>query len=199
MPLTFPSHPGLILPLWAFRPRRYDALALTVGSMAPDVLDTILELPIGNSSLNFSHSLVGLVTACIPLTFATLLAGEPVLRRLLRFARGMPSMGSWLGRLVARPLVPQRVLASVALGAGSHLVFDALSKRHIDWFLPWRRPDLLHPALAGPWMGLWYRGHSRPGLELDFFELLWVGWSILGAILFAVCWQTRVRHAETWR
>ena len=44
MPLAFPSHQGLVAPLWRRWPDRYYVLALCIGAAAPDIVDGVLSL-----------------------------------------------------------------------------------------------------------------------------------------------------------
>src|SRR5262245_20647228 len=63
MPMTFPAHQGLILPVKRQWPNSFDALALSVGAAMPDVTDTILSFPInGYFKQWYGHSLVGIFT-----------------------------------------------------------------------------------------------------------------------------------------
>src|SRR5688572_31647915 len=63
MPMTFPSHQGLILPVVRRWPNRFDALALSVGAAMPDITDTVLGFLInGYFKQWYGHSLVGSFT-----------------------------------------------------------------------------------------------------------------------------------------
>jgi hypothetical protein len=224
LPFTFPSHPGLILPLWITRPARLDGLAVALGAVLPDFLDAAVEWPSGNLSINFSHSLLGLVILVIPAGFVLMYAADGLLRGIRsrepaggrpswRRGRGARARGDgellpraspsntggrpWLDRLVAPRFFPRRVLLSVSVGAASHLVFDALSHRWFDWLLPWARPDLLPPSLDGAWLSVRVRGMEGP-LTFGLFTLLWVLWTLVGAALFVWCWR-RALERESWR
>ncbi|MFN2431294.1 MAG: DUF4184 family protein [Gemmatimonadota bacterium] len=210
MPFTFPCHPGLVLPLWVGRPDVFDALALTVAAVLPDLLDLAIELPTGDRDQNFAHSLLGLVTAVIPLSFGLVylydLFGS---RRLRRFrdavaVSGLGAPGSptrrralWLRRLTVLRFRWGRVLVSVAIGGFSHLVFDAITHPRFDWLLPWARPKIRPESVEGHWLEVWIRG-----IDLSFgvglFGLMWLAWSALGALLFVwSLWAARSR--ASWR
>src|SRR5512134_3337183 len=63
MPMTFPAHQGLILPVARRWPNSFDALALSVGAAMPDITDTILGFPInGYFKQWYGHSLIGIFT-----------------------------------------------------------------------------------------------------------------------------------------
>ena len=63
MPMTFPAHQGLILPVVRRWPHSFDTLALSVGAAMPDITDTILSFPInGYFRQWYGHSLVGVFT-----------------------------------------------------------------------------------------------------------------------------------------
>nr|MDT0657477.1 DUF4184 family protein [Micromonospora sp. DSM 115978] len=123
MPLTFPTHPAVVLPLKLWRPRWFDGVALVVGSMAPD-LAYVLDgsgLPVWP----FSHQLLGLVGWCLPVTL--------VVAWLIR--RAAPVVASHLPAAGPLALSDYGVLGqcrhrwpitvcSALLGAASHLALD---------------------------------------------------------------------------
>ena len=63
MPLTFPSHAAIVLPLKMRWPRRFDGVALAVGSAAPD-----LPYALGKPLLTYGHTWEGLVVWGVPLS-----------------------------------------------------------------------------------------------------------------------------------
>ena len=63
MPMTFPAHQGLILPVVRRWPNSFDALALSVGAAMPDITDTILGFPLnGYFKQWYGHALIGIFT-----------------------------------------------------------------------------------------------------------------------------------------
>ncbi len=82
MPFTFPSHPGLILPLWVRRLERYDAVARSVGSVIPDLVDHPIGYLTGRPDFKLVHGLAGLAVVGIPLGLLIVAAVDPVCRRL---------------------------------------------------------------------------------------------------------------------
>src|SRR5215216_6568552 len=63
MPMTFPAHQGLILPVMRKWPDSFDALALSVGAAMPDITDSILGFTInGYFKQWYGHALIGFFT-----------------------------------------------------------------------------------------------------------------------------------------
>ena len=202
MPFTFPSHPGLVLPLWVRRPERYDAVALTVGSVIPDLVDHPIAWLTHRPDFKLVHGLAGLAVIGIPLSMLIVAAVNPLCRRLLAspaVARS-PRAASWIDRLVAKPFRWRRSLASVAVGGFSHLVFDAPSHWRFEWLAPWIRIDLpavLPPIFSRPWVRLPLPGFQRPWAIWPF-DLVWLGLTALGALLFVWCCR-KGEGRPTWR
>lgn len=160
MPLAFPSHQGLILPLQRRFPARIDALVLCVGAALPDVVEACAWPFRGELGQWAGHSLLG-VGACA-------LAGWGL---------------AWLLR--PRVRVPARLgLASAAIGALSHVLFDLVTHGNFLLLWPWYANDRLFPS----W---WY--HAWGSLPLPVYDepyplaphtVAWVVLSLLGAWLF---------------
>jgi hypothetical protein len=127
MPATFPSHPGFVLPLKAWRPRWFDGVALAVGSASPDI--AYLLDGSGWPVWPLSHEPLGLVVWCLPVTLAVawlLRQAAPVV------AAHLPPAGLGLRDYGALGRNPHRwyVTAwSAGLGGASHLVADLLEAR----------------------------------------------------------------------
>ena len=62
MPFT-PTHTLAVIPIWSWCPGAYSRSALVIGCMIPDLP---VLLPI-NVSYTTTHSLPGVVVACVPL------------------------------------------------------------------------------------------------------------------------------------
>lgn len=146
MPATFPSHAGVVLPLKLWRPRWFDGVALTTGTVAPDIRYIFLGVgPDWNS-----HTLPALLWWCLPValfgawlirgTVATVAAHLPHLGPLALRDYGV------LGTVRHRWYVTG---GSALLGAASHLGWDFLTHTNgwlrtvfgVDW-------DRIH---AVPW------------------------------------------------
>src|SRR5512147_1012843 len=104
MPMTFPAHQGLILPVVRRWPNSFDALALSVGAAMPDITDTILGFPLnGYFKQWYGHSLIGiftldlviglLITWLIALFARRLFRDGDVPRRLQAFVTKAPPKG----------------------------------------------------------------------------------------------------------
>jgi hypothetical protein len=152
MPLTFPAHAAVVLPLKLARPRRFDGIALVLGSTSPDLayaFAAIVPYPT-------VHSLAGLFWWCLPVTLAL----TWVIRRASPWvAAHLPAGGPFalrdygaLGRVRHAWYV---TLWSAAIGAVTHLLWDGVT--HSPETNGWGA--LLVPSLgAQPIDGLpWYR------------------------------------------
>lgn len=211
MPFTFPSHPGLILPLWVRRPDVFDGVALFAGSVVPDFIDLGTRMARGGIEDRFAHSLLGLVSVDIPLAFALVWVLDAACRwehRRLQTQlasmsggprpRGLARRELWLRRLGTKRFLSRRVLVSAAVGAVSHLVFDALSHDRFEWLLPWTSFDPTPAPLKGTWARFWLRGLPYDEVKLGIFGVMWVALTLLGAVLFV--WEIVVAfRRRTWR
>ncbi len=175
MPLAFPSHQGLILPLKAWLPRKIDGVALCVGAAMPDFLDGAAWPFRGTLGQWLGHSLAGLPVVSL---LGLVLSIE--VRRLL------PE--TWILRLdFGPPPGPPglfRALFSVGLGALSHILLDLASHGDTRLLWPWHGRLVLFPAM---WNHAWFT------LPLPFYQdpypfaphtLAWIFLSLLGAFLF---------------
>jgi hypothetical protein len=124
VPLTFPSHAAAILPLKLWRPRRFDGVALVVGSASADLIYPFAAI-VSHPTV---HSLPGLFWWCVPLTLLL----TPVVRRAApRVAAHLPDGGPLrLRDYGALGAVRHRwhvTLLSAFLGAASHLLWDGFT------------------------------------------------------------------------
>ena len=196
MPATFPSHQGLIAPLWRRWPESFNVLALCIGAGVPDAVDGIAGIFRGHLGQWYGHSLLGLFLLGVPLglvlTWLTLqfgrglsaLAGPDAARapRLARIAdgirrlNGMSVHDSRLGRLLF-------VSCSVWIGAFSHLAFDLVSHGKFIWLMPWYEN---HRCFPDWWYARWWEvpllGYRSP-YPVGPHVLVWIFLSILGIVL----------------
>ncbi|MCC2972076.1 DUF4184 family protein [Massilia sp. IC2-476] len=136
MPFTL-CHPAAVLPLHAAAPRLTSLSALVVGSMAPDF---VYFLPLVANG-GFTHSAAGVLLYCVPAGLLVWLAYHLLLRDAFlawapaRIAARMAPQNDW------RPRAPRGaaiVLASLALGAATHVGWDAFTHtntavvRHVE-------------------------------------------------------------------
>ena len=146
MPFGFPSHQGLIAPLWRRWPNAFDVPALCVGAAMPDVVDGFMAIRQGHFGQGIGHSLVGLVFLCVPGGLILWFGLHIVARRLRPVSRAGFLARAWnLGLdAIAHGIGPAgfarkwpRILWCLGLGAFSHLFFDLISHGGFPWLLPW--------------------------------------------------------------
>ena len=169
MPLAFPSHPGLVAPLWRKWPARFDPLAVGLGAAVPDVVDAIAGIGRGHLGQWYGHSVLGLFLLDVP---ATLL--------LVALARKIPH-----ARIRALPRASLPILAFGAwIGALSHIVSDFVSHETFVLLLPWYPYARVFPAR---WYERWFEvplpGYREPYPVGPHF-VMWCALSVAGAILF---------------
>ncbi len=180
MPVAFPSHQGLILPVVRWFPGRIDVVALCVGAAMPDIVDGAAWPFRGELGQWLGHSLLGLF-ACVPVGLALLWVARRHLPRrwLARLDRGAPPSPT-----LARASV------SVGIGALSHLFFDLITHGNFRLLWPWYVNDHAFPA----W---WY--HRWGSIPLPVYRepypfaphtIAWFVMTVLGAVIF-------VRHVRT--
>jgi hypothetical protein len=135
MPATFPAHPAAVLSLKLWRPAWFDGVALTLGSMAPDLAYTLdgswLERPFpGIPPLwQLAHSLPWFLAWALPVTL--------LLCALIRFSA--PSLAAHLPALSTHPNGP------VPVAPRRPSTVDVSQHRPLDDAL--RPPTFAVPAL----------------------------------------------------
>jgi len=192
MPLAFPSHQGLIAPLWRRWPRVFEVSALCVGAAMPDVIDGFVGAYRGYLGQGVGHSLAGLVLLCMP-------GGMLLWWMLGRLARRLPAQAhpgllwrAWGAGVHAMRIAPlrdmtrsswARRLGSLLIGACSHLVIDAVSHGDCSLLYPWR-PDIhIFPEWWNvAWIRLPLPGYRKP-YPIGPHFLVWAFLSVYGAWL----------------
>jgi len=196
MPMTFPAHQGLILPVVRRWPNSFDALALSVGAAMPDITDTILSFPInGYFKQWYGHAVIGIFTL-------DLLGGLFITWLLANFASRLFRDGDVPQRLqtfftkspptsdpqVVRPgnKAPLRLQSfSVLIGVLSHIGFDLISHDTNLLLYPWYENVHWFPNW---WYAIWFeisplhrfgRSYSMGG-----FSLIWGLLTVIGTFLF---------------
>jgi membrane-bound metal-dependent hydrolase YbcI (DUF457 family) len=192
MPLSFPSHQGLIAPLWRRWPDAFDVPALFIGAATPDVVDGVVAVWHGHMGQGIGHSLVGLVFLCVPAGLLIWLGFHAAARRL----RPLRSSGFWArvwnpgldamsrgvspGRFIGESW---RVVGGMTLGGFSHLLIDLVSHGGFPWLMPWVPKIAIYPSW---WYVAWIRvplpGYMAP-CELAVHNIIWIGLSALGIYL----------------
>ena len=197
MPLIFPSHQGLILPLAQRWPRHFDVPALCVGAAMPDVVDGFLGLFRGHLGQWYGHTLLGTFVLCVPggiiLTWLLMIIATYLSQRfdlirnihlsLSRLAQSSALQGDTplTGWMRYRPVF---VSVSILVGALSHLLWDFVSHGNCLWFYPVYENIHVFPSW---WYTVWLE------IPLPFYAdpypfgphlVSWIVLSLLGAILF---------------
>jgi hypothetical protein len=183
MPVAFPSHQGLILPLWRRFPRAIDGVALSVGAAMPDVVDAAAWPFRGELGQWMGHSLVGLAV-CVA-------AGFPLIALARRFAPR-----AWI-RALDRGAPPSptvlRAAASLAIGAFSHDVFDLMTHASFPLLWPFYWNDHLFPSWwEHAWGSVPLLVYRRP-YPIAPHTIVWALLTIVGAWLFVRCLRPRLR------
>ena len=201
MPMTFPAHQGLILPVVRRWPNSFDALALSVGAAMPDITDTILSFPVnGYFRQWYGHALIGVFTLDLAggLFITWLIA--VLARRLSKSARMPQHSQAFLttpppAREPAEAGGSQAALHgrnrlrlwsfSVFVGILSHIGFDLISHDTNLLFYPWYENARLFPKW---WYTIWFeipRLHAFGRIySAGVFSMLWGMLSLLGTFLF---------------
>ena len=196
MPMTFPAHQGLILPVVRRWPHSFDALALSVGAAMPDITDTLLGFPLnGYFKQWYGHSLVGiftldlgiglLITWLIAMLAGRLFRYRDVPQRLRTFFTKTPPNGDPDGA-ASRNRVPLRLWSfSVFIGILSHIGFDLISHDTNLLFYPWVENPRWFPSW---WYTIWFK--IRPlsmfgrTYAVGVFSVIWSLLSLIGIFLF---------------
>ena len=163
MPPTFPSHQGLVAPLWRRWPHLFDAPALFIGAAMPDVVDGVIGVLTGRLAQGWGHSLFALPLLCVPGGLLLWWLSRRAAGRLPA-ARGMglPARSWNVGLFALRKdgggqtesVSRAAVLYSLALGSFSHLAIDLVSHGDFRWFYPFWVSRNIFPDW---WHIAWYR------------------------------------------
>lgn len=176
MPFT-PTHTLAAVPLGLLWPRPGIFSALAIGCMVPD---WPLYVP-GGPPYELTHSFIGIAVACTPIGLALAivylallkrplfeLLPAPLRRRLAQYLDGPP---------LARPQTWLVLAAAVAVGATTHVVWDAFTHRGA-WGVA-LLPQLAEPVLTVSGVGIPGYAALQHGCTLFGFPLavwLFAGW-----------------------
>lgn len=126
MPLT-PFHPVPVWLLWMWRPNHFDFVALTVGSVIPDLLEPVFLFALPEWYMGhreWSHSVLGALTYDLAVALvATLFVARPLLGWLNR-VRPSPLWTRFADQEFSRPVTRRVTLLSAAIGTLSHPLID---------------------------------------------------------------------------
>jgi hypothetical protein len=189
MPMTFPAHQGLILPVMRRWPNSFDALALSVGAAMPDVTDTVLGFLInGYFKQWYGHALIGIFTldllgglaitwliAIFVRRFRASLTKTPPRGDLVRDSHTVPAREAKL-----RPWI-----FSSFVGIFSHVGFDLISHDTNLLLYPWYDNPHWFPTW---WYTTWFK--IRPlrmfgkSYSVGVFSIIWGLLTLVGIGLF---------------
>jgi hypothetical protein len=129
MPLTFLSHQAVVLPLKIAAPRAVSGTALVLGSMAPDVEYFLRGYP----TATVSHSWVGQLTFCLPVTLVlfwlvTRVIAEPAAAHVPDWGDLQLADYALLARQPAGIGHSGVVVLSALIGSASHLLLDGAER-----------------------------------------------------------------------
>ncbi len=192
MPFAFPSHQGLIAPLWRRWPTLFDIPGLFIGAAMPDVIDGILGVYRGHLGQGWGHSIIALPLLCVPgglvLWWLALFVVRflPYSKRHGFLARvwnaGLESIhvSAALGARGGRMAI---TISSIGLGVLSHLLFDLISHGGFVWFYPWMPKVKIFPTWwYVTWLEVPVPGYKEP-YPIGPHFLMWIFLGILGILL----------------
>jgi uncharacterized protein DUF4184 len=197
MPMTFPAHQGLILPVLGRWPDSFDALALSVGAAMPDVTDTVLGFQInGYFKQWYGHSIIGIFTLDLFGGLLIIWFLALVVRRLLEFKELSPRLQALLIKALPNDHPAgaggSRIRAelsvwsfSMVVGILSHIGFDLISHDTNLLFYPWYEDIRWFP---GWWYKPWFEIHPSlmfgQSYSVGVFSVIWCILTLLGIFLF---------------
>ena len=191
MPMTFPAHQGLILPIVRRWPNSFDALALSVGAAMPDITDTILGFPLnGYFKQWYGHSLLGIFTLDLAgglfITWLIAVLVRSLQAFLTRALRTHDPQGGAGSKTILHGRSRLRLWSfSVFVGILSHIGYDLISHDTNLLFYPWY--ENVH-WLPGWWYTIWFEVRPLYVFDKTYFvgvhTVSWVMLSLIGIFLF---------------
>jgi len=199
MPMTFPAHQGLILPVARRWPNSFDALALSVGAAMPDITDSLLGFMLnGYFKQWYGHALIGIFTmdvlgglliTWLIVVFATHLLNYGDLPQPLQtfFTNAPPNSDPAADRnRVHRDWTRMGLWSfSVLVGILSHVGFDLISHDTNLLLYPWYENARWFP---GWWYTTWFEFRPLPmfghSYAVGLFTVIWCILTLLGIFLF---------------
>jgi hypothetical protein len=194
MPMTFPAHQGLILPVMRRWPNSFDALALSVGAAMPDITDTVLGFLInGYFKQWYGHALIGIFTLDLAGGLLITWLISVLARRLLRdtdlpqrlqtfFTKVPPNRDSANG---TNTIHLGLWSFSLFVGILSHVGFDLISHSTNLLFYPWYEDVRWFP---GWWYTTWFEIRPLPMFgrvySVGVFSVIWGILTFIGIFLF---------------
>jgi hypothetical protein len=194
MPMTFPAHQGLILPVVRRWPSSFDALALSVGAAMPDITDSILGFPInGYFKQWYGHALIGVFTLDLLVGLFITWLITAIARRLFRDAGVSQHLRTFFTQAKPRSertgnknKFPVHLWSfSLIVGILSHIGFDLISHDTNLFFYPWAENPRWFP---GWWYKIWFEFRPLPMFgrtySVGIFSVTWCLLTIVGIFSF---------------
>ena len=199
MPLTFPGHQGLILPVARKWPDHFDALALSVGAAMPDITDSMLGFLINRYFKQwYGHTLIGiftldllgglLLTWLLTVFTARLLQYARLPKRLRNlFTKAPLTSESAIGKNIVHNRWAKLNLwsFSVLVGILSHIGFDLISHDKNFFLYPWYGDIRWLPEW---WYTTWFEVHPLSmfghSYSVGIHTVIWCILSLIGIFLF---------------
>ncbi len=191
MPFAFPSHQGLVAPLWRRWPRVFDMPAMCVGSAMPDVVDGINGALRGHLGQGIGHSVLG-QPACVVGGIVLWFGLHAVVRKLPPWEGAGFWARSWnLGvdaiRAAKQPEVFRHfwllIAWSVLAGSIGHVFVDFVSHGEFPLLYPWYLDAEVFPSW---WYWTWFDmplpGYKDP-YPIGVHFAVWCAFNVIGAYL----------------
>lgn len=146
MPFTL-SHAAAALPFRKYCPQRLDMLALMLGTITPDLAYYWRDFNLAAKAHTFGGSLV----ICLPLGLAAFYLIRAFSKEISRIFNG--PFREFIENIKTTPSKPISIIASVLLGAWTHVIWDSFTHRNgsVVTRIPWLAEDIF--SLAGPGFG----------------------------------------------
>lgn len=191
MPMTFPAHQGLILPVVRRWPNSFDAIALSVGAAMPDITDTILGFPLnGYFKQWYGHSLMGIFTLDLVIGLLITWLITALAGRLQAFSPNARRTSD-PERVDGRRTVPHgrnrlRLWSfSIFVGILSHIGFDLISHDTNLLLYPWHENVYWFPKW---WYTIWFQFPAVHAFGRTYsagvFSIIWGMLTALGTFQF---------------
>ena len=171
MPFTL-SHAAAALPFKRYCPQRLDMLALMVGTITPDLAYYWRDFNLAAKAHTFGGSLV----ICLPLGLAAFYLIRAFSKDIGRVLTS--PFDKLFESLKEAPTKPITIIASVLVGAWTHVIWDSFTHRNgsVVTRVPWMSEDIL---------GLLKFGFGN-GIEIPVYSLLQHLSSVFGLTVLAV-------------
>jgi hypothetical protein len=186
MPLTFPAHQGLILPVMRRWPGYFDALALSVGAAMPDISDSVLGFLLnGYFKQWYGHSMIGIFTLDLAGGLLITWLIVVIATRFLPYTSSNSHIAALTSMVLSWRTRSRLWSFSVLVGVLSHISFDLISHDTNLLLYPWYENARWFPAW---WYTTWFVVRPLPmfgqSYSVGVFTVIWGLLSLLGVFWF---------------